>query len=300
MEVQDRLELKSFSTKCFGGYVMSRKRLTIWTIAISFTLLPLLALAQPAPPNRGERGHHRWRNRDRNRGKCPILKMYDRITNQLPKLLDMNEVQIDKYNDIKSTHRKALKEICEQLEKERKAFKKELESILTPDQQEKLTQLQKKMRKAGKKFRRAKNQMLRPRLIMQAIKRIDISEDKAQQIKGILLDTRNRFKSSDRRNREQMRKIFKDMIEQIKEVLSPDEYNQLKEIVKDLQKQQTQQRRERPGRRGYNRPGRPDKYGMHRRHRADGGRLDEPPNRPERFGRPVPPPDRQDEEEFLW
>ncbi len=284
---------------------MKRKKMTIWAIATFFTLTPLWAIARPRPPVQGERGraHHSWYNRNRNRGKrkCPILMMYDRITSQLPKMLDLNESQIDKYNDIKSTHRQALKEICKQLEQERKSFKKDLESILTPEQQEKLAQLQKKMRKAGRRFRGARRQMLRPGLVMQAIKKMDISEDKAQQIKDILLDTRDKIRSANRGDREQMRKIVKDMVEQIKEILSSEEFNQLKEIVRDLQNQRSRGRWSRPEGRWHNRGAGTSERGMHGWRRGGEGRFNgPPPNRPERRGRPVPPPQREDNDEFLW
>ncbi len=277
---------------------MSKQKFTIRIAIASLILLPLMLLAQPVGPK--ARGQYRWRDREKeNRKKCPILMMYDKITEELPDLLNLREPQIDKYNEIKRQHRQNLKEICKQLEQERKSFKKDLESILTPEQQEKLAQLQKKMRKMGKARMgkgKGRRRMPHPRLIAQAIRQMNLPEDKAREIKEILMNARDRAKSVDRRDKKELRAIFTDMIEQIKQVLSPEEYERLKDIVRDLQSQQgrfgTRQsgRRRGPSHRGYDRGAERGGYDRWDRPRfgPDGGRG------------PVPPPERDRENEFLW
>ncbi len=288
---------------------MNTKKLTIWVIMISFLLLPISLLAQPGPEGRGGmKGRCHWRGAKKHeRRKCPVLLMYDRITEQLPELLDLKDSQIDKYNEIKKQHRQSLKEICEQLERERESFKKDIESILTPEQQEKLRQLQKKAHRMGKaRMGRGKGakRLPHPRLIVQAIRQMDIPEDKAAEIKEILMDTRNRVQSANRYDKKEMRKIFKDMIEQIKQVLSPEEYERMKEIVRDLQSQQEGRfRNKRFSRQGAGQWDRP--FNRNNRHR---GRPGNGPGRrygPGRFGpddidRPAVPPEREQENEFLW
>ncbi len=299
--------------------------MTIRIAMVSLILLPIISLAQQGPPvgpayngpggparGWGRAKHHRGVRRGKNRHKCPILMMYNRITEQLPEALGLSDAQMDKYNEIKKQHKQRIKEICEQLKAERESFKADLESILTPDQKEKLQQLQRQMhhrRRAqmGNWRKRAGRRPLRPRIILQAVKQMNLSEDKIEKLKEIFQDTRNRVQSSDRSDKKEMREIFRDMMEQIKQVLSPEEYERMKVIARDLQSSQREyfnQPRRRGGRmmpeRGYrhmrgergNRPGQGGRWqGPDRGWRGWDNR-----ERPV----PPPPPEQESQEEFLW
>ena len=264
------------------------------------------------------------RNHQRKGRENPMLRMYDNICNKIPDMLELSPDQAKKFDKIRKEHREEIKELMKKLQDQKKEFSKDLNEILTPDQQEQLKKMRNQMRKGmrrawrgGKRMGRGGQNFMPPRLMVQALRKMNLDDEQVGKIKDIVGEMRDRVRQAGRGNREEIRKIITEATKEIKEVLSPEEFKQLKKIVNEMRQEPRGNRggrgygdmQRRGGRRGnhrgwnegngqrrWNRGGNGDMRGG-RDHSWRGGW-----DRDKRDFHPVPPPPREETNDngFLW
>lgn len=222
---------------------------TVMIGLLAFGLIgSMVAFAQqgPVPPGPGDKDTDQDKGL---RGYCgagpggfpPLLRGLGKQLEKLPDMLKMDEAQRGKYRPIAEKHRAEVKRLLKELRQQTTKFRAQMNEILTPEQQEKLKQMRQRMhRRMGKGQHpsgRGRMLGLRPRLTQRALELLDISEEKKDKIKELVNAAREKCKSIDReqkRFRGAVREIFTDMSRRIREVLSAEEFNQLKQKVKEL------------------------------------------------------------------
>ncbi len=251
---------------------MKTKVLIAATLVLFMFSLPTFARREGGP---------RWKewSKERDRGKkppCPIIKMFNRMTRPLPEKLDMTEDQLEDFKKICKEHRKKMMKIWKEFLEAREEFRSKLNSILTPEQKEKLNEMKKKARRRIKHAykERGKRKLPSPAIVARAIRKMDLPDDKVREIKELVAETRERIKIARRTDRESIKPIIKDFLEELKSILSDRELKQLKEITRDLQAEKWKSESEYPPRKRYRE------------------------ERPRRRPRPTPPPVEDDE--FWW
>jgi len=198
-----------------------------------------LSLAQPAddalpPPHRGPHGQGMGPGPQTEPpgGSQFILKMYDRVTRQLPDQLDLTLEQTDKYKTMVKEHRKSLEAIVKQLEQEQSKFESDLNAILTPEQQAKLKEQKKAREQAMKGMHQRSEAGDRGLILEKAVKKLNLPAEKNEKIQKILDESKKQFQEK-KGDPQARRQIMKDTMDKIRNELSPDEMNKLRSIMRE-------------------------------------------------------------------
>lgn len=167
--------------------------------------------------------------------KAEPVKRIEQLIDKLPEVLDLSEEQKGKLEEIWEKHKARVEELLKQLNEEREQFQKELEGILTPEQKEKFTQIQKRIKRAKEALsnRIKAPDLPGPALIAAALQRIELSEEKKSKIEEIIEQTRSQIRDA-REAGEDIRPIIKEFLGKVKAVLTEEELQQLKQKVKNI------------------------------------------------------------------
>jgi len=161
-----------------------------------------------------------------------ITKMLDHRLKTLPKALEMTEEQRKTYGDVEKKHREAVTRLMNELREQAKTFRAQLNEILTVQQRERLAQMRTRVRE---RFRRGPEEArMAPRLMKKACEQIDLPPEKKEQVAAILKEATEKIEATQLKDRTARRKMFREMIEKIRTVLSPDEFDRLQDKIHEL------------------------------------------------------------------
>jgi Spy/CpxP family protein refolding chaperone len=158
-----------------------------------------------------------------------MLKMFDRVAIMLTKQLNMTDEQKTKFQAIVKTNRAELQEIIKRLEAQRQTFDKQLNAILTPEQKQKLQQMRERRERM---MRRMGQGEAGPGILMKAVKELNLPADRAAQVNTILTDAKAKFKEA-KGDRDARRTIMKNMMDKLNKVLTGEEMDKLRDLVRD-------------------------------------------------------------------
>jgi Spy/CpxP family protein refolding chaperone len=228
----------------------------------------------PGPRAGGRRGGPRGPGQGPEIGPTAILEMFDRISKVLPKQLELEGSQTVAYEKLVKDHRTVLEGIVKKLQEEKTKFETDLNAILTPDQQKKFKNMQERREKMMKQF---KGPMERPGQMMMAIEKMDIEPWKAEKVKSILKSFHEKLRNTAQGDREVKKKVIQEMMDEIGKVLTPEEMDKLRAMIRENRQGQGREKGMYGGQKGGQR-------GFH-----PGGR---------RGGNQPPPPPPEDNDEY--
>jgi Spy/CpxP family protein refolding chaperone len=185
---------------------------------------------KPCPPDGPGRG-------------AGILNMFDMVTKALPEKLDLTAEQKEKFNTLVTKNRAELEEIVKKLDAQRNKFDADLNAILTPEQKAKLQELkarkEKMMEGRGPGMGMGMGHgpgmgMARPGMMLKAIQEMNLPKEKAAKATEIINKSKENFKKAPQGDRQARMEIMRNTMAQLKEVLTPEEMNQLKEKMREM------------------------------------------------------------------
>ncbi|NLX05795.1 MAG: hypothetical protein GXY33_11700 [Phycisphaerae bacterium] len=164
-----------------------------------------------------------------------------------PRALEMTEDQTARYRELARDYFQQVEELTNQLNEKTRAFRAEVDQVLTPEQRERLERMQ--MRRAGGRSGRGQGpmggrpgagagMMLRPGVIEPALDRTDLPQEKKEQVLDIVRGLREQFRSVDRGDRQARRQVMEQAVEQIRQILTPEEFGLLRDKVCEVVQEQ--------------------------------------------------------------
>jgi len=243
---------------------MMRARTVISAILVVGLVGSTQALARGKRPRWGPPGGPRFTPPERG-GQRP-LEALTRQLRKLPDVLEMNEDQRNEYGRIARKHRAAVKRLLAELREQRDKFRGELNEILKPEQRERLEQYRRRMGRdmvprrpyrpgqwmrgrmrgwgrpgPGEPFR------LRPAVVERALDRIELPEEQKDKAMDVVRETREKIRSIEpQRRREAAREILPRMMERVRDVLGPENFERLKRTIHESIGERRGQRRPEP------------------------------------------------------
>lgn len=202
---------------------MSRKAL--FTILVAGLVVSMsFCLAQSQSDNARPRGGARGPRGGFRPGGAPVspqalLESFDRTTSAMPTALTLTPAQSDRFKSLVSDHRRTLERLVKQMEAENEKFDASLNQILTPEQQTKLKDLQKGPAMGPGGAGRGG--------FLNAVNEMNLTPEKKTQVEKIMSDFRDKMRSAPRGDREARDTLRKEMEDQLRQVLSADEFQQL-------------------------------------------------------------------------
>jgi Spy/CpxP family protein refolding chaperone len=184
---------------------------------------------KPCPPDGPGRG-------------AGILNMFDMVTKALPAKLELTPEQKEKFNTLVAKNRAELEEIVKKLDAQRDKFDTDLNAILTPEQKTKLQELKARKEKMMEgrgpgmmgEGRGPGMGMARPGVMLKAINELNLPEEKAAKAKDIVNKSKESFKNAPQGDKQARMQIMKNTMTQLKEVLTPEEMDQLKAKMREM------------------------------------------------------------------
>jgi Spy/CpxP family protein refolding chaperone len=162
-----------------------------------------------------------------------MLGMFDRVARELPEKLNFTPEQKEKFNVLAQTHRTAMEALVKQLEQEKQKFETDLNGILTPDQQAKLKELKKAREFVQKRFQEGmKGQALKQGMVVRAVKELNLPPEKNEKVMDVLTESRAKFLSAPKGDRQIRKQLMREMMDKIREVLAPEEFQRLQEMLR--------------------------------------------------------------------
>lgn len=236
-----------------------------------------------------------------------MKKMLERRLRALPKVLELNDDQRQRYEAVAKDHYARIEQLMKELQEQTKLFRSHVDEILTPQQRERLGQMRQRVhQRLGRLGRLARD--LRglggraPELIKRAMEVLNVPRDQQEKIRDIIDQAKQRITRSEREAHRVRMDVFQEVVEGIRDVLGPEVFERLVEEIRQLDRERPRDRWDRRDRGDRQWRGRDGQYDRSRRYESDRhrsrryeGRAPREHGRRDQGRRPAPT-----EPDWLW